>query len=209
MGDLLMELIPIAPVTDYLWPAPLIDCNAPDVERFVEDRLADCDDVEAARRAFLFVRDEVSHSWDIQGHRVTRSASDALRHREGICYPKSHLIAALLRRRGIPTAVCYQRLTLLDDDSAGYAIHALNAVYVDGRWARLDARGNKPGVAAEFDLDVERLAFPIRPEYDEVDYPYLFVNPHRAIVETLESNDDALLMYLERLPSRIEAPVEL
>ena len=83
-----------------------------------------------------------------------------LAYREGICYPKSHLLAALLRRAGIPTAICYRRLTLLDDDSAGYAIHALNAIHVEGRWHRIDARGNKPGVDAQFSLDVERLAFP-------------------------------------------------
>jgi transglutaminase-like putative cysteine protease len=159
---------------------------------------------EAARRVFHFVRDEVPHSWDIRGHRVTRSASDALEYREGICYPKSHLFAALLRRYGIPTAVCYQRLTLLDDDSSGYAVHALNAVYLDGRWHRLDARGNKPGVAAEFSLDEERLAFPIRSSYDEVDYPTLHFQPNARIIETLENNDDALVMYLNRLPDRIE-----
>jgi transglutaminase-like putative cysteine protease len=150
------------------------------------------------------VRDEVAHSWDIQGRRVTRSASDALEYREGICYPKSHLLAALLRRRGVPTAVCYQRLTLLDDDSAGYVIHALNAVHLNGRWSRLDARGNKPGVTAEFDLDVERLAFPIRGQYDEVDYPHLYAEPHASIVATLESNDDALVMYRERLPQTLD-----
>ena len=92
---------------------------------------------------FLYVRDEVSHSWDIQGHRVTRSATDALTFKEGICYPKSHLVAALLRNQGIPTALCYQRLTLFDDDHGGHALHALNAVYLEGAWHRIDARGNK------------------------------------------------------------------
>jgi transglutaminase-like putative cysteine protease len=198
-----MQLIPLARMDDYLRPAPLVDADAPEVVGFVDERLADCDDVEAARRAFLFVRDEVAHSWDIQGRRVTRSATDALRFREGICYPKSHLLAALLRRRGIPTAICYQRLTLLDDDSAGYAIHALNAVYLNGRWSRLDARGNKPGVAAEFDLEAERLAFPVRANYDEVDYPHLHAEPHPAIAQTLEANDDALVMYRQGLPSTL------
>jgi len=150
------------------------------------------------------VRDEISHSWDIQGRRVTRAASDALAYREGICYPKSHLLAALLRVAGIPTALCYQRLTLLDDDGAGYAVHALNAVLLEGRWHRLDPRGNKPGVAAEFSLDEERLAFPIRARYDEVDYPTLYAAPHPAIAATLAANDDALEMYLHGLPERLD-----
>ena len=174
---------------------------------FVSERLRGLEPVDAARVVFTFVRDEVRHSWDIQGHRVTRSASDALQFREGICYPKSHLVAALLRRYGIPTAICYQRLTLLDDDSKGYAIHALNAIYVEGAWHRIDARGNKPGVNAEFDLSRERLAFPIRSEYDEIDYPDLYVEPHYAIVATLRSHNDAIEMYLEGLPDRLAPPM--
>src|SRR5665213_126430 len=125
-----MKLIAVAPMPAYLAPAPLIDCDSSEIAAFVDANLMDCTPSEAASRAFHFVRDEVSHSWDIQGRRVSRSATDALRIREGICYPKSHLVAALLRRYGIPTAVCYQRLTLLDDDRAGYAVHALNAVYI-------------------------------------------------------------------------------
>ena len=38
------------------------------------------------------------------------------------------------------------------------------------KWIRLDARGNKENVHAEFCLDEERLAFPIRSELGEVDY---------------------------------------
>jgi transglutaminase-like putative cysteine protease len=198
-----MQLRQADPLEAYLAPAHLIDVDEPAIGAFVDTHLRDRDDVEAARRVFHFVRDDVAHSWDIQGRHVTRTGSDALAYREGICYAKSHLFAALLRRRGIPTAVCYQRLTLLDDDSAGYAIHALNAVFLDGRWVRLDARGNKPGVDAAFSLDEERLAFPIRATYDEIDYPTLFAQPHDAIVATLEHYDEALVMYREGLPSRL------
>jgi transglutaminase-like putative cysteine protease len=187
----------------YLAPATLVDSDAPEITAFVEHRLTDCDDIEAARRVFLYVRDEVAHSWDIQGHLVTRSASDALKFGEGICYPKSHLVAALLRKRGIPAALCYQRLTLYDDERGGYAIHALNAVFLNGAWHRIDARGNKEGVAAEFSLGAERLAFPVRPERDEIDYPVLYAEPHPVIVETLMSNEDAYLMYTKNLPTQL------
>jgi transglutaminase-like putative cysteine protease len=200
------QLLTEAPLEAFLEPSPLIQTKAAEIAAFSSVNLEDCDEVEATRRVFLFVRDEVKHSWDIQSHRVTRSASEVLAYREGICYAKSHLAAALLRKRGIPTGICYQRLTLLDDDSLGYAIHALNTVYLAslGRWIRFDARGNKLGVDAQFSTDEERLAFSIRANYAEVDYLYNHPTPHPAIVETLNSNDDAIVMYRERLPDRLE-----
>jgi transglutaminase-like putative cysteine protease len=198
-----MNMVLDAEPAAYLTPATLVDSDSPEIAAFVRDRLAGCDDIEAARRVFHFVRDEVSHSWDIRGRAVARSATDALELKHGICYPKSHLVAALLRSRGIPAALCYQRLTLNDDDEqSGHALHALNAVYLDGAWHRIDARGNKPGVDAQFSLEREELAFPIRPQFDEVDYPTLYAEPHPRIVDTLMFNDDVLTMYTH-LPDRL------
>jgi len=82
-------------------------------------------------------------------------------------------------------------------------VHALNAVFLNGNWHRIDARGNKPGVAADFSLDEERLAFPVRSHLDECDYPTLYAEPHPAIVQTLASNDDVVTMYQTRLPSHL------
>lgn len=162
-------------------------------------------DVDTVKRVFHFVRDDVSHSWDIQGTRVTRSASDVLTYREGICYAKSHLAAALLRASGIPSGICYQRLTLLDDDSAGYAVHALNTVWLAHLgWIRFDARGNKPGIAAEFSLGEEQLAFPIRLQYAEIDYLINHAVPHPTIAATLAKHEDALVMYRYSLPSSLD-----
>ena len=174
----------------------------------VSDRAAHlrgANDVETAERVFRFVRDEVAHSWDIQGTRVTRTASDVLTYREGICYAKSHLASALLRALEIPSGICYQRLTLLDDDSAGYAVHALNTVWLEsvGRWIRFDARGNKPGIAAEFSLDEERLAFAIRPQYDEIDYLVNYPTAHPLIAATLAAHENVLEMYRHRLPATL------
>ncbi len=163
-------------------------------------------DADTAKNIFHFVRDEVAHSWDIQGTRVTRSATEVLAYREGICYAKSHLAAALLRASGIPSGICYQRLTLLDDDSGGYAVHALNTAWIAslGRWIRFDARGNKPGVAAEFSLEEERLAFAIRPQYAEIDYRVNHASAHPVIAATLAQHDNALEMYRHRLPSSLD-----
>ena len=82
--------------------------------------------------------------------------------RTGICWTKSSLLAALLRANGIPSGISYQFLTRADDNTV--FISELN------KWIRLDARGNKKNVHAEFCLDEERLAFPIRSELGEVDY---------------------------------------
>jgi hypothetical protein len=43
----------------------------------------------------------------------------------------------------------------------------------------------------------------VRPQYDEVDYPTLFAEPHPCIVETLMASDDALDMYAKGLPARL------
>ena len=67
--------------------------------------------------------------------------------------------------------------------------HGLNGVYLReyGKWIRLDARGNKPGVNAQFSIDSEMLAFPIRPEKGEVDVPVIYADPDTEIVKTLQS----------------------
>ena len=80
---------------------------------------------------------------------------------------------ALLRANGIPSGISYQLLTRADeDDSEGYIIHALNTVYLEEqkKWIRLDARGNKENVHAEFSIEEEHLAFPVRARLGEVDY---------------------------------------
>ncbi len=200
-----MGLVTREPLEAFLGADAMIETGHPAIVHESAMLIGGADDVAAAERVFRFVRDEVSHSWDVQGTRVTRTATDVLTYREGICYAKSHLAAALLRAAGIPSGICYQRLTLLDDDSAGYAVHALNTVWLDSlrRWVRFDARGNKPGVDAQFSLGEERLAFAIRPQYDEVDYLVNHASPHPAIVASLAAHDDALEMYRHRLPSEL------
>jgi transglutaminase-like putative cysteine protease len=192
----------------YLASDELIESGNENVRTMASALVGDSD-VATARNVFHFVRDEVSHSWDIQGTRVTRTASEVLEYREGICYAKSHLAAALLRANRIPSGICYQRLTLLDDDSAGHAVHALNTAWLPsvGRWIRFDARGNKPGIQAEFSLSLERLAFPIRPAYDEVDYLVNYPRAHPIIDRTLSAHKDALAMYRYHLPTELSADI--
>jgi len=158
------------------------------------------DDIEFARSAFRWVRDEVGHSYDVQDPRVTLTAGEVLRERVGLCYAKSHLLAALRRVEGIPTGLCYQRLAHGD----GHVLHGLVAVYLDGRWHRQDPRGNKEGIAAEFSLTDERLAWPIDPELGEIDYPQVMVSPAASVVNTLRSTTDVLSIYDVGLPTAVE-----
>lgn len=191
---------------DYLAESTEIDYN----HRLIVDlttKLASssADDIDFIRKAYEFVRDEINHSWDVQSSRITCTASETLHYKEGICYAKANLLCAILRREGIPAGFCYQRLTLGDTPDTGYCIHALNAVYLStyNKWIRLDARGNKAGINAAFSLSEEQLAFPIREEYDEVDYPTIFKAPNAKTMGTLRQNKDCKTMYLQGLPNEI------
>lgn len=160
-------------------------------------------EIEKAEKAFQFVRDQVNHSWDVKGERVTCNASETLKYREGICYAKSNLLAALLRSQNIPTGFCYQRLMLFDIPEKGYCIHALNAVFLSSRnkWIRIDARGNKKGIDAQFSIDKEKLAFVVNEDMDEKNYPLIYLNPHPKTISTLKNHTNAIEMYRYHLPS--------
>lgn len=186
----------------YLESSALVDWDHPAIAAWDAGSGSEEDRV---RRTFHFVRDEIAHSWDIQSRRVTAKASEVLEHGEGICYAKSYLLAALLRRQNIASGMCYQRLTLGDTPDTGYCIHALNTVYLSERqqWIRLDARGNKPGVDAQFSLGAEQLAYSVRPEFGECDHWINFSAPHPKIAVTLAAHDDCRTMYAEHLPTEL------
>lgn len=142
------------------------------------------DQVEVSRRCFEFVRDEIRHSWDYRQNPVTCKASEVLLHATGYCYAKSHLLAALLRANGIAAGLCYQRLSLADHGPP-YCLHGLNAVWlVDHGWYRLDARGNKVGIDAQFCPPLERLAFALN-DQGEVDLPEIWPEPLPVVIQVL------------------------
>jgi transglutaminase-like putative cysteine protease len=156
---------------EYLIETANIDYMNPHIQKKVQE-LKDIseDDEEYIRRSYMFVRDEIPHSWDIGTPVVSRTASDALINKTGICWTKSCLLAALLRANGIPSGISYQLLTIAEDDSQGHIVHALNTVYVEDKWIRMDARGNTDNLNAEFSLDEDQLAFHVREEFGEIDY---------------------------------------
>ncbi len=146
---------------------------------------------QVARACFEFVRDEIKHSWDFQINPVTCKASDVLLQGTGYCYAKSHLLAALLRANKIPAGLCYQRLTI-SDDKPPFCLHGLNAVYLKNHgWYRIDPRGNKEGVNAQFCPPEEQLAFPIISE-SEADLPEIWSEPLNVVVEVLTKYSDFL-----------------
>nr|WP_144926602.1 transglutaminase family protein [Paenibacillus bovis] len=191
---------------DYLKESEIINYSHPLISKTVKVLFNnEQSEIEKVKVAYEFVRDQVSHSWDIQSNKVTCKASDILKYKEGICYAKSNLLAALLRAINIPTGFCYQRLMLFDSPEGGYSLHALNGVYLKtlNRWVRLDARGNKQGVQAEFSVHEEKLAFNIREDLDEIDYPIIYTSPNEKTIATLDTNKNALIMYTHNLPDRL------
>lgn len=109
-----------------------------------------------------------------------------LKYRTGYCYAKSHLLAALLRANDLPAGLCYQRLSI-DEQSAPYCLHGVNAVYLpDIGWYCMDARGNSEGINAQFLPPQEQLAFRLR-FLEEVDFSAILPEPITLVIHTLEN----------------------
>jgi transglutaminase-like putative cysteine protease len=188
----------------FLAATNVIDWSNPELQSLAR-RLSrgKSDDATVAQRCFEWVRDEIQHCMDFNRTDVTCNASEVLAHRTGFCYAKSHLLAALLRANGIPAGFCYQRLSL-DGLGPPFCLHGLNAVWLsEFGWYRIDARGNKPGVMAEFTPPVERLAFRAQIA-GEADIPGIFPEPLLEVVQSLQQYDDAKLL-AANLPDMCEA----
>ncbi|WP_136797326.1 transglutaminase-like domain-containing protein [Desulfosediminicola ganghwensis] len=173
------DLQPFLAASEYIdWQHPEIKSKAA--------RLASCysSNRDIAHGCYLFVRDEIKHSGDWQLSPTTCKASEVLRSSHGWCYAKSHLLVALLRANSIPAGLCYQRLTI-EGDVPPFCIHGLVAVYLDDfGWYRIDPRGNKEGVTADFCPPGEKLAFSIISE-GEADLPGIFAEPVKSVIDCL------------------------
>ncbi len=186
-----MELVSeIKDISYYLAASEVIDYEDKGIQAVAAELLARSKNkVELAKAAYEYVRDSIAHSCDIQGRVVTCEASSVLRHKEGICYAKSHLLAAILRCLKIPTGFCYQKLVFDDSNPSYLTLHGLNAIYLEDldKWIRVDARGNKEGVQAEFNIEKEMLAFPVREQMGELDYPIVYAKPNESVVAALRN----------------------
>src|SRR5215207_1202236 len=172
---------------EYLRSTDIIDWDNPAVLELAQE-LGTGTKLEVAQRCFEWVRDEVRHSMDYKLNPVTCAASEVLEARTGYCYAKSHLLAALLRANDIPAGLCYQRLEAYEPGT--YSLHGLNAVYLpEAGWYRIDARGNKPGVDAQFIPPVEQLAFNVGLP-GEYDFEPILSEPLPNVVAVLQAAKD-------------------
>lgn len=190
----------------YLADLPELQFRSKQIQEFSNHLFKDSDnDIFIINKAFRFVCNDISHSWDIRAHKVTRTATDVLRYGHGICYAKANLLASLLRSARIPTGFCYQKLCLFDETPIQYCIHALNAVYISKyhKWLRIDARGNNDNIKADFCPPAEKLAFNPNSNKGETNFPIIYTNPCYETMHVLEESSDALMMYLHHLPQDI------
>ena len=185
------QLAPLLAASTY------VDHDAPAIRDLAGSLLpGNADTADYAQAAFEYVRDRIPHTATTDRQVVTVAASQVLAERTGLCHAKANLLAALLRARGIPAGFGYQRLTLADDDSEGYCLHAFVVAILDDAPLPLDPR---PGV--EFDPAHQRLAFPNRAEYDEYVVPGLWAEPDPGTMAVLEQAQD-LDTALRGLPDR-------
>lgn len=197
-----MELqIKSSRLEDYLGSIEnIIDLNHPLIQEKIVEIEASANSLEEkAHLAFNFVRDEIDHSFDTGSSVITISAGDAIAGGEGICFAKAHLLAALLRGIGIPTGFCYQRVLRKGTLESGYALHGLNAAYLEKYgWFRIDPRGNKAGISSEFSIHEEKLPYVIHEDMGEIDYPYVFATPLNSVITAMEESVDSQALFSGR-----------
>lgn len=169
---------------EFLAASDVIDYGHPAVHSLAAELGRDAEPLALAARCFHWVRDNIHHSIDHQDEIVTLSASEVLQHRTGLCYAKSHLLAALLRANSIPCGFVYQRLAL-DESGNSFCLHGLNALWLpDHGWYRVDPRGDRVGICTFFDPPQEHLAFATTlPGEQTIDG--VFANPLPVVITTL------------------------
>jgi transglutaminase-like putative cysteine protease len=179
-------------LSEYLVSDAIVDWQTPAVrQKALELAGPLSDEVSKARCLYEWVRDSIPHSSDAGLDVVTCTASEVLHHGTGICFAKSHLLAALLRAVGIPAGFCYQVLRLDPPIDNEPVLHGFNALYLStlDKWIRVDARGNTNGINAQFDIKNEQLAFAMDPLADEFIYEAIFAAPVSSVVNWLKMYD--------------------
>ncbi len=185
---------------DYLVSDTIVDWKTPDVQQAAIDlTLSIPDEVAKARFLYEWVRDNIPHSNDAGFDIVTCTASEVLHHGTGVCFSKSHLLAAFLRAVNIPAGFCYQVLRLDPPVNNELVLHGFNGIYLPGfeKWIRVDARGNTRGVNAQFSIDKEQLAFHMDARTGEFIYPTIFASPASNVVNKLKKHKSRRELWLD------------
>ncbi|MDI6644745.1 MAG: transglutaminase-like domain-containing protein [Methanobacteriaceae archaeon] len=181
-------------INKYLISSGLIDFEDLNIQQIANNLSKGAEnEIQIIKIVYEFVRDKIAHSTDIGSNQVIYKASDVLKYGHGLCFAKSHLLAAILRFLGIPTGFCYQKIEF--DGKIG--LHGLNGVFIKNidKWIRLDARGNENGINARFRIENECLAYNIKKEKGELDFPTIYAQPNRKVIKILEKSsnlDEAL-----------------
>lgn len=174
-------------IESFLAENNYIDFHSPIIQKKINTLFKKCISEEGKiKLAFEFVRDQIPHSFDCNATTINAKASDVLKYKTGICHAKANLLAALLRSQGIPTGFCYQHITLVNDDSKGYGLHCYSAAFIHGNWIKMDARGNKKGINAQFSLENPNLVFKNREQYDEYFFDGIYALPDTPTMKMLE-----------------------
>jgi len=164
------------------WHHPSVDIRAKSIAKKAKN------EIEIAQHCFEWVRDNIRHTGDYKDNKITCKASEVLSAGTGYCYAKSHLLAALLRANGIRAGLCYQRLSR-DENGPPFCLHGLNAIYLpDFGWYRVDPRGNKAGVNAQFCPPSEKLAFSIQFP-GAAALPEIWSEPLPVVIEALRNHE--------------------
>ncbi|NVJ52734.1 MAG: transglutaminase family protein [Campylobacteraceae bacterium] len=173
----------------YLEETKIIDFKNENIKKLAKElSLNASSNEEIVKNCFEYVRDEIKHSGDYKTDIITCTASEVLETKTGWCFAKSHLLAALLRANEIPTAFCYQRLSCEEYKENLFSLHGLNAVYLENfGWLKVDARGNKKGVDAQFIPPKEKLAFELKE--NEFDLGVYYSHPLDIVIEALKVNN--------------------
>ena len=193
-------------IEDYLKCSNVIDFDNKEIIALTDMLFnKSYNELDFIKRAYEFVRDNISHSADINEDVITCSASEVLREGHGICFAKSHLLAALRRCKSVPTGFCYQKLIVDDEKIPVLAYHGLNGVYLKDyqKWIRLDARGNRSDVNAQFSIEKEQLAFSVRSQMGEEDNFIIYPDPDTNILKNLRENKTRTVLW-NNLPNKLD-----
>ena len=190
MGQISVRLEQLAPGENPPWPDP---------------------ETAVVQLTYDYVRTKIKDSAPENSTRLTWKASEVLSEHEGTCYGKANLLAALLRKNGIPTGFAYQYRR--DSETGRLVLHALNAVYLEslGGWLRLDAScdtpsaGPSPLMTSLADMataDHEAYVCPIQPELGEDNLPIIYAQPDPQL-ETLVKQAVSLADFWAKRPDRL------
>ena len=173
--------------TRSLQPSYCLDSDAKNIREKAARLTAPHRDArDKARRLFEYVRDEIPYNFAPEvSNRSHFRASHALENGHGFCMQKAALFAALCRASGIPARIGFQDIVdymivgrFLELMGTNELIHhGMNAVYLDGRWTRVDCTldqvlsERKKYRLVEFDGRHDALL----PETDRLGRPHFFI----------------------------------